>query len=116
MNIRTLAYSICCTLIPACVFCQQQDADAMFRENATHNFYKQTDTAKTFSQFNWQFQTGAAIRSTPVCNHDLVFIGSSDGYLYALLKSNGSLHGNTIAVQLLPHHLPTQRALYMFQP
>src|SRR5437764_6629319 len=91
MTIRTLAYSLCCTLIPAYVCCQQQDADAMFRENATHNFFKQTDTTKTYSQFNWQFQTGAAIRSTPVCNKDLVFMGSSDGYLYALHQSTGEL-------------------------
>lgn len=63
----------------------------MFRENATHNFFIQTDTTKTFTQFNWQFQTGAAIRSTPVCNRNLVFTGSSDGYLYALHKSTGEL-------------------------
>ena len=91
MTIRTLAYALCCILLPVYVLCQQQDTDAMFRENATHNFFKPTDTTKTFRQFNWQFQTGAAVRSTPVCNKELVFAGSSDGYLYALHESTGKL-------------------------
>ncbi len=69
----------------------QKEQDAMFREHATHNFSVQTDTTKTFTQFHWQFQTGAAVRSTPVCNKALVFVSSSDGYLYALHKQDGKL-------------------------
>jgi outer membrane protein assembly factor BamB len=88
---RILTYTLCCILLPAYVLCQQQDADAMFREHASHNFSVQSDTTKTFTQFNWQFQTNAAIRSTPVCNKELVFVGSSDGYLYALHKQDGKL-------------------------
>jgi outer membrane protein assembly factor BamB len=81
---------LCLSFITSILF-SQKEQDAMFRENATHNFSVQTDTTKTFMQFNWQFQTGAAIRSTPACNKDLVFVGSSDGYLYALHKQDGKL-------------------------
>lgn len=89
MTIRTVAYSLYCILTPAYVLCQQQEMDVMFRANATHNFFVQADTSKSFTHFNWQFQTGAAIRSTPVCNKDLVFVGNSDGFLYALHKRDG---------------------------
>src|SRR6478735_3279076 len=91
MNILRIAFYLYSILIPVFAVCQQQDADAMFRANTTHNFLMQIDTTKTFTKFAWQFQTGAAIRSTAVCNNDLVFVGSSDGYLYALHKQDGKL-------------------------
>src|SRR5690349_21662296 len=88
-----IKYCLCllCFLSIKPMLFSQQETDAMFRDNATHNFFVQTDTTKTFTHTNWQFQTGAAIRSTPACNKDLVFAGSSDGYLYALHKSTGKL-------------------------
>src|SRR3954452_12298779 len=91
MNIIRIAVFLYSISIPVYVSCQQQDADAMFRDNTTHNFFVQTDTTKTFTKFAWQFQTGAAIRSTAACNNSLVFVGSSDGYLYALHKQDGKL-------------------------
>src|SRR3954471_18744699 len=88
-----MKYWLCflCLFFITSILFSQKEQDAMFRENATHNFSVQTDTTKTFRQFNWQYQTGAAIRSTPVCNKEFVFVGSSDGYLYALHQSTGKL-------------------------
>jgi len=84
-----LSFIYCFSLMS--VLFSQNGQDAMFRDNPTHNFFVQADTTKTFNQFNWQYPTGAAIRATPVCDGKFVFVGSSDGYLYAVQKANGKL-------------------------
>lgn len=65
--------------------------DAMFRDNPTHNFFIAVDSNKAFTKPAWHFKTNAAIRSTAVSNKSLVFVGSADGYLYALQKQTGKL-------------------------
>ncbi len=44
------------------------------------------DNNQTF----WVFQTGGAIRSSPVVVAGMVFVGSTDGYLYAVNATTGS--------------------------
>lgn len=65
--------------------------DAMFRGNPSHNKNYQGFENKIFNKVAWKFETGAAIRSTAIVVNDLVYFGSSDGFLYALNKKNGTL-------------------------
>jgi len=38
-------------------------------------------------KFLWSFKTGDAIKSSPIISNGNIFVGSNDGYLYALSKT-----------------------------
>ncbi len=40
-------------------------------------------------QLSWSFQTGDRIKSSPIVHEDVVFIGSDDGFLYAIRLDDG---------------------------
>jgi outer membrane protein assembly factor BamB len=42
------------------------------------------------NQLYWKFQTGGAILSSPVASAGMVFVASTDGYLYAVNATNGA--------------------------
>ncbi len=47
-----------------------------------------TDEAGTLK---WRFETGSEVNSSPVVTSDTVYVGSEDGFLYALDKETGDL-------------------------
>jgi outer membrane protein assembly factor BamB len=42
------------------------------------------------NQLYWKFQTGGPIKSSPVASAGMVFVASTDGYLYAVNATNGA--------------------------
>jgi len=66
-------------------------ADEMFRGNPSHNKNYAGFNDKIFNTVAWKFKTGGAVRSSAIVINDLVYFGSSDGYLYALNTNDGSL-------------------------
>jgi outer membrane protein assembly factor BamB len=66
-------------------------ADEMFRGNPAHNKNYPGFDGKILNTVAWKFKTGGAVRSSAIVVNDMVCFGSSDGYIYALNKSNGSL-------------------------
>jgi outer membrane protein assembly factor BamB len=74
------------------VACASAGADSpavMFRGNPEHTG---TSNARFFAGqggVKWQVQTGGAVRSSPAVTDTRVFVGSADGNLYALDRTNG---------------------------
>jgi outer membrane protein assembly factor BamB len=74
------------------VACASAGADppaVMFRGNPEHTG---TSPARFFAGqggVKWQVQTGGAVRSSPAVTDTRVFVGSADGSLYALDRTNG---------------------------
>jgi len=68
-----------------------QYTDEMFHGNPAHNKNYTGFDDKIFSTIAWKFKTGGAIRSTAIAIKDIIYFGSSDGYLYALNKINGEM-------------------------
>jgi len=57
----------------------------MFRYNAQHTGQCPYDTSKNDGTLKWKFQTRAAIVSSPAIASDgTIYVGSDDGYLYAI--------------------------------
>jgi outer membrane protein assembly factor BamB len=61
----------------------------MFRENAAHlGFYD--SPAPSLRVVKWRFHTKGKIFSSPVVHNGVVYVGSTDGRLYAVRTSDGS--------------------------
>ena len=60
----------------------------MFHSNASHNGVGSGNS--TGSTLLWRFQTGNQVWSSPAVVGDVVYVGSSDGRLYALNASSGT--------------------------
>src|SRR5215213_4361049 len=63
--------------------------DAMFRGGPTHEGVY-TSTSPTLTTLAWKFRTTGRVLSSPVVSGDMVFVGSTDGQLYAIDKTNGT--------------------------
>jgi outer membrane protein assembly factor BamB len=63
---------------------------AMFLNGPSHSGVSQSAEIKNFGGLQWRFQTGGAVRSSPVLADGFVYVGSSDGYMYALDASTGA--------------------------
>jgi len=84
---KQLLYILCLWLL-----CQHSNAqDAMFRGNARHNKNYGGFENMIFNKPLWQFKTGAAIRSSAIVVEHTVYVGSSDGYVYALDSRRGAV-------------------------
>jgi outer membrane protein assembly factor BamB len=64
-------------------------AVAMFRGDAAHTGVYAPSSADSFGGIAWRVPTGGAIRSTPVVAGGVLYVGSSDGVLYALDAATG---------------------------
>jgi outer membrane protein assembly factor BamB/PKD repeat protein len=63
----------------------------MFHRDLTHTGYS-SSTAPNTNQLGWSYTTGGAVSySSAAVLNDVVFVGSSDGKVYALGASNGTL-------------------------
>jgi len=56
--------------------------------NISNNIYSQSDPA---NYERWKFKTEGAIFSTPVIHDQTLFVGSQDGFIYALSPETGKL-------------------------
>jgi outer membrane protein assembly factor BamB len=64
---------------------------SMFRGNPQHTgVYDATGVAK-FSQVKWKFHTAGQVISSPAVSGGVVFVGSTDGNLYAIDRESGAL-------------------------
>lgn len=66
-----------------------QDAP-MFRGNLAHTGVYQSPAPRTLDVIKWKFSTGAYLISSPAIVGDLVYIGSTDGRLYAIDRASGA--------------------------
>jgi outer membrane protein assembly factor BamB len=63
---------------------------ATFNHDSSHTGYSPSAGPNT-NQTLWTFTTGDKVESSPVVANGVVYVGSDDGYFYALNASNGEL-------------------------
>jgi outer membrane protein assembly factor BamB len=63
----------------------------MFRGNAQHTGVFDSSATGEFGGLKWRVQTGGPVRSSPVVAAGLVYVGSSDGNLYAIDQRSGDI-------------------------
>lgn len=68
---------------------QQSVSTAMFRNGSDHAGVYVDPAASMYNGILWRKQTLGAVRSSPTIANGIVFIGSSDGYFYALDSETG---------------------------
>lgn len=90
LSVRTVS---CCiiTVLAVSSHARADDGPAMFRSSESHSGAYASAPADQYAGLQWRFQTGGAVRSSPVVSDGAVYFGSSDGGLYALDASSGSL-------------------------
>jgi outer membrane protein assembly factor BamB len=72
---------------PAQLLCQSPQ----FRGGPTLTGVVETQGVERFGGVAWRFETGSAVRSSPALLHGTLFVGSTDGFLYALEAESGAL-------------------------
>jgi outer membrane protein assembly factor BamB len=76
-----------------CLACSTQDSidgTAMFRGDARHSGVYDGEGFERLGGVRWSFETNGPVRSSPTVLGDWVFVGSSDGNLYALDRATGA--------------------------
>ncbi|MES2124586.1 MAG: PQQ-binding-like beta-propeller repeat protein [Gemmatimonadota bacterium] len=63
--------------------------DAMFRGGPTHEGVY-ASASPTLGSVAWKFKTGGRVLSSPAVSGERLFVGSSDGVLYAIDRKSGS--------------------------
>lgn len=63
--------------------------DAMFRGGPTHEGVY-ASASPTLKSLVWKFKTGGRVLSSPAVSGDRVYVGSSDGLLYAIDRASGA--------------------------
>src|SRR3954468_23793569 len=66
-------------------------APVMFRGTPEHTGYSDAEFFGGQGGVRWRVRTGGAVRSSPAVTHERVFVGSGDGYLYALERATGRI-------------------------
>lgn len=67
----------------------QDDPSPMFRGNPAHTGVSGARFFDGQGGVKWRVKTGDAVRSTPAVTATRLYVGSGDGYLYALERSSG---------------------------
>jgi len=79
-------------LLAGLVVCSCASAqEAMFRGNPQHTGVYAGPAVTKFSKIKWQFHAAAQVLSSPAVSDGVVYIGSSDHFLYALDANTGGL-------------------------
>jgi outer membrane protein assembly factor BamB len=87
---QSLVCAAASLLIFACVGESPVDGVTMFRGDARHSGDFGDGGPATLGGVQWRFATGGAVRSSPAVVGDWLYVGSSDGHLYALNRTTGS--------------------------
>ena len=66
------------------------DDDSSFRGNAAHTGVYSAPGVPQFTRIKWQFHTKGQILSSPAVTAEVLYIGSSDHFLYALDRNTGA--------------------------
>ncbi len=66
-------------------------APAMYRGDAAHGAVYAGTPGSYYAGVRWRYQTAGAVRSSPALYDGNVYVGSSDGHLYALRAMTGAL-------------------------
>ena len=69
----------------------QDPAPAMFRGSPDHRGTTATTGVREFGQVRWRFVTNGPVRSSPIESEGTVFVGSTDGNLYAVDADSGEM-------------------------
>jgi outer membrane protein assembly factor BamB len=72
-----------------CSQTQAQNSAGRF-QNAEQTADRTTKNYSAFGHLKWKFKTGNKIFSSPAIYHGVAYIGSQDGYLYALSAKSGN--------------------------
>ncbi len=64
--------------------------DAMFRSNPEHTGVYASQPLSQFTRIKWQFHTAGQVFSSPAISNGVLYVGSSDHFLYALDLSSGT--------------------------
>jgi eukaryotic-like serine/threonine-protein kinase len=62
----------------------------MFRGNARHTGVYESAGVPKFNSVKWQFHTGGMVIGSPVVSGRIVYVGSTDGSLYAIDEESGA--------------------------
>lgn len=62
----------------------------VFRGNARHTGVYEAAGVPRFNSVKWRFHTGGMVIGSPVVWHDVVYVGSTDGNLYAIDQESGA--------------------------
>jgi len=68
-----------------------QSGSLMFRGDPAHTGVSTASFFQGQGGVHWRVRTGDAVRSSPAVAQTRVFVGSSDGYLYAIDRANGKI-------------------------
>jgi outer membrane protein assembly factor BamB len=77
--------------LPATCLDASHSAEAMFRGDPEHSGVYNTAGVAMFSKVKWKFHTGGQVISSPAVSGGVVFVGSTDGTLYAVDHESGAL-------------------------
>lgn len=79
----------CSLLLPAGA--GSQPVPAQFRGGPTHTGVTESLGVERLGGLAWRFRTGGPVRSSPTVAGGVVYVGSGDGFLYALDAPTGAL-------------------------
>jgi eukaryotic-like serine/threonine-protein kinase len=68
---------------------EDREDRAQYRGGAARTGSYDVRPMRAFGGLQWRFMTGGAVRSTPAVADEAVFVGSADGYLYAIDRWTG---------------------------
>jgi len=63
---------------------------SMFRGNPQHSGVYDSPAVAKFSRIKWKFHTAGQVISSPAVSGEVVFVGSTDGILYAIDRESGT--------------------------
>ena len=86
LNTRVILAAIAVSIAPA-----MAAAQSMFRGGPEHLGIYESPTAPSLASVAWKFKTQGRVVSSPVLVGDAVYVGSTDGNLYALNRADGTL-------------------------
>ena len=78
-------------LLLACASAGADPPAVMFRGNPEHTGVSNARSFSGQGGVKWQVRTGGAVRSSPAVTDTRIFVGSGDGNLYALDRTNGRI-------------------------
>src|SRR5438105_5037593 len=87
MRLKTLLMSIIPWMICLSAFCADV---SMFRGNPQHSGVYAAAGVKTFSRVKWKFHAGGYVISSPAVAGSTIYVGSTNGSLYAVDLESGT--------------------------